>query len=320
MNAKQRGFVMVTVLVLSTAIAGSLYDSYIRELEESDKLQVVATFYPLAYFAERIGGGHVNVLTLIPENSEAHTYDPSISDILETHEADVLLYNGAGLDDWFTDKVLAQFSRSGKVVVDTTADIELHEQDEDHEHHGHDHGSEDPHTWISPHIAVQQAETVYDALVRADPDNENNYSLRWTVLRDELEVLDAAYTANLTNATVDEIIVSHAAFGYLADRYGFEQHGVIGLSGDEQPSLSTMISLSDMMEREGIYFLFVDPVFSDRYVRVLEDDVERRVGEDVRVLKLYFMLGKVNGKNYIEQMETNLKNLAIGLGVPGTEV
>ncbi|MCI0497538.1 MAG: zinc ABC transporter substrate-binding protein, partial [Thermoplasmata archaeon] len=271
LEPRQRTLVAMTVAIVALLLAGALYSAYRQESEEDGRTSVVATIYPIGWMANFIGGEHVRVRTLVPENAEVHAWDPSASDILETDDADVVLYNGAGLETWFEDEVLPQISRGGKVVVETTRNVTLIEGGHDHEDDngtgeegdGHDDGLHDPHTWLCPFIALQQAETVYDALVEADPANAEAYALRWTELRARLEAMDASYAARLANRTGNEAIVSHAAYGYLAERYGFEQHGIIGVSADEQPSASAIADLVDLMKEHGTYVVFVDPVYPD---------------------------------------------------------
>ena len=111
----------------------------------------------------------------------------------------------------------------------------------------------------------------------------------------------------------DVIFVTHAALGYLAARYGFEQHGVIGLSADEQPGASVIADLVDMMLNHETYVVYVDPVYSDEYAQALKDTLDSRTGQSVQILNLYFMLGPVEDMDYFEQQESNLNNLKLGL-------
>ncbi|MCK4970096.1 MAG: zinc ABC transporter substrate-binding protein, partial [Thermoplasmata archaeon] len=159
-----------------------------------------------------------------------------------------------------------------------------------------------------------QAFAVYEALVEADAGNEGAYTSNWLNFRDRLEALDAEYEERLSNSTFDTIIVSHEAYGYLAHRYGFEQHGVIGISADEQPSAATIADLVTLMEELGIDSVFVDPIYSDDYAMTLKDELEARTGREVAILDLYFMLGPVDDMDLLQQMEANLESLAKGLG------
>lgn len=270
---------------------------------DADKLTVVATFYPLAYFAKEIGGEYVSVLQLIPHNTEVHSWQPSVSGIVAVDEADIVIYNGANLDDWFETDILPSINQGNKIIVETTEGVGLLETD----------GLLDPHTWISPFVARQQAQKIHLALVQKDPEHEQYYDQRWQELKTRFEQLDNNYMAELSNAQEDVIFVTHAAFGYLAARYGFEQYGVIGLSADEQPSAFVIADLVEMMLNHETYVVYVDPVYSDEYAQALKDTLEIETGQSIQILNLYFMLGPFEGMDYFEQQESNLNSLKLGL-------
>lgn len=302
---------MLTVVCLTLVaflIAASLYFGV---MTNDDKVQVVASFYPLAYMAEEIGGERVAVSCLIPYNSEVHTWSPSPSDIVAADNAEVLLYNGAGLDHWFEEDILPALGLGNRTVVETTHGIDL--LGTEHEEEEHEHGDVDPHTWVSPFIAHQQARNIYDGLVNADPEGESYYTERWNALSAKLTALDANYQSELSNKTNQTAIVAHSAYGYLAHRYEFEQHGVIGVSADQQPGASTIAELADLMMDEGTYTLYVNPIYSDAYIQTLKTEIQSKTGNAVHILKLYLMLGPTDGMDYFAQMEQNLENLKIGL-------
>ena len=317
LNKRQKIFVTGTIsLMIIVAAATALFSQ--PNNTNTGKLSIVATFYPLAFFAEEIGGEQVSVKQLIPDNTEVHNWQPSTQDILAVEKADVLLYNGASLDQWFEEDILPTTDSSNKLVVETTKGIQLLETDHNHEHeteeleHTHE-GNYDPHTWISPTIAKQQAENIYEALVQKDPDNTVYYTERWQNLESRFDELDSSYQTELESKQKNAIFVSHAAFGYLANSYGFEQHGVIGISADEQPSASTYETIIEMMTEHEIYVVYVDPIYSDEYGQTLKNELERLSGKNVQILKLYFMLGEIEDLDYFEQQENNLDNLKIGL-------
>ncbi|WP_083812377.1 metal ABC transporter solute-binding protein, Zn/Mn family [Methanosalsum zhilinae] len=181
------------------------------------------------------------------------------------------------------------------------------------DHKDHDHELYDPHTWISPYLAMQQGQNIYEALVEKDPDNEEYYTQRWNQLKDRLIELDNRYMNELASAEKDYIFVSHEAYGYLADRYGFHQAGVIGISADQQPSSSAISSLVNRMIESETYVLYLDPIYSDAYVRTLQNNVEKISGQEVEVETLYLMTGELDGMDYLDQMEYNLEVLKKGL-------
>ena len=319
MNTKQKALLLSIILIIIIVVAAV---ALTQSTPQSDKLTVVATFYPLAYLTERIGGDHVTVTQLVPSNTEIHSWEPSASNIAATQDANIIVYNGAGADHWMEDDIIPSLSQSNnRVVVETTHGLTLiaNQEHEEHEHEHeageeeHDHGEFDPHTWISPYMAAQQAEKIYDALVQADPANQDDYTQNWQTLQSELTQLDTEYSQGLQNAAVSQIFVSHEAYGYLADRYGFEQNGVIGLSADEQPTAETIATLVDEMEEHQIYVVYVDPVYSTSYAQTIKSEVEVQTGQSVTVLELYLMLGPQGDMNYLQQLQANLDNLKVGL-------
>ena len=311
MNKRQKFFVIATITIVLTAVVAASYYSILQEGMDGGKLKVVASFYPLAFFAQEIGGEEVTVRQLIPDNLEVHTWQPSFADILAVDEADVIIYNGASLDHWFEEEILSNIDSSDKIIVETTKGVKLLETEPEHA----DEHEElyDPHTWISPFIAKQQAQNIYEALIQKDPNHEEYYSERWQNLKMRFEELDNNYLTGLSTKNKEEIFVAHSAFGYLADRYGFKQYGVIGISADEQPSASVYADLVEMMIEHETYVVYVDPVYSDESAQTLKNELEWLSGQDVQILKLYFMLGTIDGLDYFGQQEKNLENLKIGL-------
>jgi zinc transport system substrate-binding protein len=218
------------------------------------------------------------------------------------------------------DIISALSTTKTRIVVESTEGLQLIANQEHEEHEEaeageeeHDHGEYDPHTWISPYMAKLQAEKIYNAIVQADPAHQDYYNQRWQTLSSKLTGLDTEYTEALSDKTKTSIFVSHEAFGYLSTRYGFEQHGVIGLSADEQPSTSTIAALVEEMVEHETYVIYVDPVYSTEYTQTLKTEVEAKTGHTVTVLNLYLMLGPSGNLDYIEQMQSNLSNLEAGL-------
>lgn len=314
MNNKQKMLITSIILVIIIAVAAITFSN---SIPKSNKLNVIATFYPLAFLSQEIGGDQIQVIKLVPSNTEIHGWEPSASDIMSAEDADVIIYNGAGLDHWIEDDILTALSNTKtRIIVETTLNLDLianEEEEHEEESEEHNHGLYDPHTWVSPYMAKLQAEKIYNALVQADPDHESYYTERWLLLEDKLEHLDTDFSTMLSNAKKEDIFVSHGAFGYLAYRYGFEQHSVIGLSADEQPSAATIANLVDLMKENETYNIFVDPVYSTEYAQTIKSEVQIQTGHSVSVLELYLMLGPVDDKNLLEQMQANLDNLKIGL-------
>ncbi|MGC8936771.1 MAG: metal ABC transporter solute-binding protein, Zn/Mn family [Candidatus Methanomethylicaceae archaeon] len=308
---REVGVLAVISLVLVFVVVASVSISHNPE-SPSIKVKVLATFYPLAYLAEEVGGDRISVRTLIPYNTEVHSWQPSISDMVAVSDADVIILNGGGLDWWIGD-LISSVNTSRKIIVNTTDGLDLIKLAG---HEGKDHGDYDPHTWLSPYMAERQAERILSALVEKDPAGKDYYQARFDVLKKRLEDLDRRYQTELVNKTKDVIIVSHEAYGYLAARYGFRQQGIVGISADQQPSVQLIKELADEMAIYNIKVIYLDPTYSDSYVMALKREVEARTGLSVEVMKLYLALGPVDGKDYLGQMEANLEALKVGLTEP----
>jgi zinc transport system substrate-binding protein len=312
MNKKQKIF--LTFIIIVAVIAIGIVALKMHTPSSSSKLKVVTTFYPLTYLSQEIGGDQIQVTQLIPNNTEIHSWEPSASSIVATEDADIIIYNGAGADHWMEDDVLPALSNAKtRTVVDSTAGLELITNREQHPEPGEEHGIYDPHTWVSPYMAKLQAEKIYTELVQVDPEHESYYTQRWLTLENKLDQLDNEYLSGLSNASKDTIFVTHEAFGYLAYRYGFEQHGVIGLSADEQPSPTAIANIVDLMIEHETFVVYVDPVYSEEYAQTLKNELQTQTGHAVAILKLYLMLGPVDGKDYLQQQLFNLDSLKVGL-------
>lgn len=317
MNRKQ-GILVGTTVVIVIILLGAAYMSAVtRNKAESNRIKVVATFYPLAYFAREIGGDKVSVSTLVPANTDIHSWQPSTSDIVKADDADIIIYNGGPADHWFEDSMLGSINKNNKHIVDSTKGVNFLRMEANGHEETNDTGEEtsiDPHTWISPVTARIQAENIYKAFVEIDPENTDYYTANWHDLDERFKSMDRNYSMGLANATIHSVIVTHAAFGYIGYQYNFSQYGVIGLSADEQPSTSTISNLVDLMKEKGIYYVYVDPVYTTDYAESLKAELEKQTGKHVTILRMYLMLGEIDGMDYFQQMAKNLENLEKGLG------
>ncbi len=306
MNRKQLVLVIGSFVVVFILIFAS---SFFRDQDgDDDKTKVVATFYPLAYMAQSIGGERVSVTSMVPYNTELHSWQPAPQDIIRADDADVILYNGGPADRWLVDDVLPAINDAGKVIANTTVGISYIAGGDEGE------GGTDPHTWLSPKRAMVQARNVFDALCEADPEGEEYFTERFTTLNNTLAALDEQYRS-LDNSTVSGVIVSHSALGYVAYDYNFAQYGVIGLSADEEPSAAAIAGLVEIMENESIFTVYVDPVYNQNYANILKQELESRTDHDVAVLEMFLTLGPYEELDYLEQLSQNLANLRTGLGV-----
>lgn len=316
-------FVMLTAFVLVGCAANQDVHNQSDEHSE-EKLDIVASFYPLAFFAQEIVGERGHVVNLAGAR-DVHEYMPTPQDVQKIGTADVFIYHGAGLEPWAED--LAMQIPENVSVVMTIHEAELHfsddhEHDEggehehheyDHEmeedHHGHDHGAFDPHTWLDPVQAQEIVQDILAVLIARDPEGKDVYETNAQTLIGRLDELDQKYANTLNSCSVNEAITSHDAFEYIACRYGFTLHPIAGLSTQDEPSAAKLAELREEAE-EGVTHILVEENSSQRFADVLA----RETGLVTRVLN---PLGKGTGdanKDYFVIMEENLYTFKEALG------
>ncbi|WP_422122847.1 metal ABC transporter solute-binding protein, Zn/Mn family [Planococcus sp. X10-3] len=306
--------------------------------EDNEKLEIFTTVYPLTYFTERIGGDQVDVTSVYPAGANEHTFEPTQQDMIAIAEADLMLYIGLGLEgfmesakstldgeevefaalaDSITDEQLVaalahDAARESEDDHDDHADEDAHDEDEEHAeesgHEDHDHGSTDPHIWMSPQLSQNLADSIKDSLIAEDPDNAELYETNHAELIAELEELDQSFSQLQEQVTKDTFFVSHAAFTYLSEPYGFEQVAVAGLNSQDEPSQKELTQIVDLAREKNIEYI----VFEQNVSSNLTEVVQKEVGaEAVQMHNLGVLTQEDidNGETYFTLMAKNLEVL-----------
>jgi zinc transport system substrate-binding protein len=277
----------------------------------TDKFDVVASFYPMQFLAERIGGDHVNVTTLTEPGQEPHDLELSTKQTAELGEADAVLYLKSLQPA--VDEAVGQSGVRTKIDAASLTTLEEHGDD------GHDHGgggeeeehARDPHIWLDPVKYAEVAEGVAKAFEKADPDHAADYRENAEALTGRLAELNTAYQKGLENTATKVFFTNHAAFGYLAERYGLTQEAINGLDPESEPSPARIKELQTEAEADGVTTVFYETLVSDRTAKTLADDA----GLKTDVLDpLEGITGKSEGDDYFGVMEANLKALEAALG------
>jgi len=176
----------------------------------------------------------------------------------------------------------------------------------------HEHGLNDPHFWIDPLSAKVQVDNILAGLVQADPSNATYYRANADNLKSRLDQLDHDYLTGLANRTKNDIITTHEGFNYLANRYGFNDHAAIGISGDAMPSAQDLVRLTNLVNDLGLHYVFSEPIFNDLVIQ----QISSTTGAQVLVLDgAHGRAGIHKGMDYFEIMYANLEALQIGLEV-----
>jgi zinc transport system substrate-binding protein len=301
---------LVISLVLSSCSSGGVKN-------DDGKITVYTSFFVMYDFASKIGGEKVNVINMVPSGMEPHDWEPSPKDIAGLAEADLFIYSGAGMEGW-VEKVLDAVSNKNLIAVETSKGIALQESAHSHGHgeeeteDGHPEDGYDPHVWLNPMNAKIQMKAIKDALVLADAENSDYYEKNYNYYAEKLDELDRKFKEAAKGFSRKEIVVSHAAYGYLCNAYGLEQFALENVTGNSEPTAAKMKEIIDFIRAHDIKVIFYDSLSSSKVV----DAVARETGIRTAVLSAIEGLTEEDlkaGKDYFSIMEENLKALSEAL-------
>jgi zinc transport system substrate-binding protein len=252
------------------------------------KETVVASFYPLAYAAEEIGDGRVDVSNLTPAGAEPHDLEVSPQDVAAIREADLVLLLGRDFQPQLEDA-----AGSGKKVLRLldTPGLGLRPDG-------------DPHVWLDPVRYAKIVGRIGQAL---------HQPAAAASLQERLRGLDGEYRTGLAHCARREIVTSHEAFSYLAERYGLEQIAITGLSPEVEAEPAKLQHVVELVRKRGVTTIYFETLVSPR----IAETVARETGAKTAVLNPIEGLTKneiSQGEDYFSLMRTNLRTLREGLG------
>ena len=274
-----------------------------KNSDDKGKLKIYTSIYPLYDFATKVGGDRVSVTNLVPAGTEPHDYELSTTDMINLEKADMLIYNGAGIENW-SDKVISSIENKNIVYVKTSQDLDLYTQDNNSDD-GHNHGHIDPHTWLSIKNAKKEMENIKDALVKMDPENSDYYEANYKTYAKKFDELENKYKETLDPILNKSIIVAHEAFGYLCRDYDIDQVAIEGLTPDSEPSPARMREIIKFAKDNNIKTIFFEELVSPK----VANTIAKEVGADTAVLNPLEGLSEdeiKNGEDYFSVMEENL--------------
>ncbi|WP_381798685.1 metal ABC transporter substrate-binding protein [Streptomyces niveus] len=292
------------------------------------KLTVIASFYPMQYLAEEIGGTHVDVSTLTRPGVEPHDLELGTRQAAQLGEADYILYlkglqpavdeaiGAAGVKNTVDAATLTELEKHGSEVGHSHGDEHAGEEHAEDGHAGEEHADEgeagtDPHIWLDPVKYAEVAKGVGASLEKADPDNAEAYRKNTTALVERLTTLDTKFEKGLADTSTKTFITTHSAFGYLAERYGLKQESISGLSPESEPSPARIKELRSIATRDKVGTVFFETLVSDRTAKTVAADS----GLKTDVLDpIEGITKKSDGADYVEVMESNLAALEKALG------
>jgi len=273
------------------------------------KLQIVTSILPVYCFAANVAGDLADVENLLPPGAEPHDFQFTPREMKRLEEADVVVINGLGMENWL-DRVMGAQEHPKTLVVASDGLKDqlitrlpylnpLHPDASDPVS-----GPPNPHIWLDPQLARHAVTNILQALQKADPSNAAAYASNAAKYLARLDKLDADLEAGLSSYKGRAIITFHDAYPYFARRYGLDVVAVIEEVPDVQPSPRYLSALRRLIERDHVQVIFSDKQFSPRLAEQIGRDYHVAVAQLDTV-----ETGEFKPDSYEKGMRANLQTL-----------
>lgn len=263
---------------------------------------IVAAFYPLAWLAGQVAGPDAQVKNLTRPGAEPHDLELTPRQVIEVGQAELAFYV-KGVQP-AVDKAVREHAGNHALDAETLVPTLPAPQGEEI------HGTRDPHLWLDPSRFATVATALGERLAAIDGEHAAAYRSRAGQVAARLRALDAEFARGLRTCRHKEIITSHSAFGYLAQRYGLRQIGVTGLDPESEPSPQRIAGLAALVRRTGATTVFTETLVSPK----IADTVAREAGARTQVLDPAEGVRPGSNDDYFSIMRRDLAVLRPALG------
>ncbi|HEX5969095.1 MAG TPA: metal ABC transporter substrate-binding protein [Intrasporangium sp.] len=279
-----------------------------------DRPSVVTSFYPIQFATERIAGGALDVGVLTKPGAEPHDLEITPQDLARMTQASLVVYAKGfqpavdeAVEQVDSERVL-DVSGAAELTL-TPAEEEGHADESAEEHDSHAHEGADPHFWLDPQRYASVAQAIGTRLAELDPDAAATLNENTKAFVDELTQLDEEFRTALKSCTIKQLVTSHTAFTYLAERYGFEQHGIAGLSPEAEPSAAGLARTNELVRDHGVTTIYQETLVEPHFAQTVAASTGARVAT---LDPLEGITDASAGKDYFEVMRSNLATLQQG--------
>ena len=273
--------------------------------------KIVTTFLPIHLFTKAVVGDTTDVEILISPGAEVHDYQATPNDAKLLAQADVLVENGLGMEE-FLSALVDNAGNSQLQQITSSKGIEPIEAEEEHDDHGHDHhhhhhhGEGNPHVWLDPVLAQQQVANIRDELIAINPSNAAIYTSNANSYIQQLQELDNEFQQRLAPVQGCKFITFHDAFPYLAQRYGLEQEAIIEIPEDSITP-KDIRRVRKAAKKYKVNALFTEPGIEDKRIEQISSDLNLPL-EEIDPLES----GETDPQYYFQVMQSNLEALERG--------
>jgi zinc transport system substrate-binding protein len=303
-------FILFTILILTVPNIYAQQNEINHTKQNNEKLEIVASFYPLYEIAKEIGGNNTLVTSVIPFGVEPHDWEIAPQQIPQISKADMIIFNGIGFDSWLGKE--EQFRNS--FLVDISKDLQLVNIDKQQLGNLKHESTYDPHIWLDPILVKNISQTISNAFIKLDPNNADFYKQNTQNFLLQLDELDSVIKKSLSNCELKDFISFHQAFQYFANRYGLTQHTIHeSISPESEILPQQIIKIIKLAKDHNIDTIYSEELVDPKLSQVLASEIPNG-----KVLLLSPVEGLnreelANNVGYIDKMYMNLENLKQGL-------
>ncbi|WP_148685537.1 metal ABC transporter substrate-binding protein [Candidatus Nitrosocosmicus hydrocola] len=317
-KSKSKSILCITfALVLSILFIGSTnFESSQNTFALNKTLNVVTSVAPITNIVKNIGGDKINLIGLVPEGVNSHTYEPVPSDIVKLGEADLVIINGLYLEDPMERIVNTSLNTNRNIQLLKLGDNTVSPTEWVFDFSfPRDQGHPNPHLWLNPIYAMKFANLTKDKLIEMDPNNSAYYTEnadKYVTLLKKLDngIKEATQSVPPENR---KLITYHDSWAYFAPRYNMTVIGAVQPSDFSEPSPLDIAKLIDQIKAENVSAIFASEVFSNRITDQIADESGIEI---VQTLSDDALPGNLTAPNhtYVGMMLENMENMIVPLG------
>lgn len=309
-----KGRLALGAAIAATALATAGCGSGAGTGTTDGRPEVVTSFYPIQFATERISGGTLDVSVLTKPGAEPHDLEITPQDLARMTRSSLVVYSEGfqpavdeAVQQVDSDRVL-DVSGAARLSLASAAD-EGHAGESADEHADHAHEAANPHFWLDPQRYAAVAEAIGARLAELEPARAATLKANTKAFVDELAQLDREFATALKSCTIRHLVTSHSAFTYLAERYGFQEHGIAGISPEAEPSAAALAAIAQLVRDHSVSTIYQETLVEPHFAQTLG----AATGATVATLDPIEGITETSaGKDYFEVMRSNLATLKQG--------
>lgn len=307
----KRALIVLAVVLLVVISFVAIYIFSPPATGQGKALNVLATFYPIYDFAKNVGGDKISLTILVPETVDVHDFDPTPSSIQKVASADLLIYNGAGLEPWIP-QVVSAADNPKLVVVDTSHGIQLLQVPPQFQK---ENRTADPHIWLDPVLAKQQVNNILQGLIKADPADGQYFTSNAQNYEAKLDYLNSQIINATRNVKTIYFVTFHEAFAYFAKEYNLTQIPIAG-PFEEEPTTGDIQNVINAIHQYHLRYVGYESLENNAISQAISSETNATLIL-MNPIEGLTEQDQVAGKTYLILMQEDMANILLALNNVG---